>query len=173
LIRHSGDARPLLTELPKSAREIDSRFFASGVAYGDMINAAARGAGVAAGIASVLGALCLTLACVGIYGVAAYNVSQRKREVGVRMALGARPRTILAMMFKQNLRTVVIGAVVGVMGAIAFGLLLTSLLYGVSPTDPVALTATAAILFGTSSIAAWGPAHRAASVDPAITLRHE
>ncbi|MEX2263636.1 MAG: ADOP family duplicated permease [Bryobacteraceae bacterium] len=173
LIRHSGEAGPLMMELPKHAREIDRRFLASAAPYSETIANALRSANLSAAIASVLGTLSLLLACVGIYGVAAYNVSQRTREVGVRMALGARPRAILAMVLKQNLRTVVVGAAVGIVGAISFGRLLTSLLYGVKPTDPLAMLVTIAILFGTSALATWGPARRASRVDPAITLRHE
>lgn len=173
LIRHSGGAGPLLMELPKLAREIDRRFLASAATYSEIIAARFRGADVSAKLASVLGTISLLLACVGIYGVAAYNVSQRTREVGVRMALGAQPRAILSMVLKQNLRTVLAGAAVGIAGAIGFARLLTSLLYGVKPTDPVALAGTLAILLGTSALATWGPARRASRVDPAITLRHE
>lgn len=173
LLRHSGDAGPLMTELPKRAREIDRRCLASAVPYRDTIANKFRSAEVSAATASVLGTLSLLLACVGIYGVAAYNVSQRTREVGVRMALGARPRAIVAMILKQNLRTVVLGAMVGIACALGFSRLLTSLLYGVKPTDPLSLLVTIAILLATSALAAWGPAHRASRVDPAITLRHE
>ena len=128
---------------------------------------------MSASIAGVLGVLSLILACVGIYGVAAYNVSQRRREVGVRMALGARPRAILSMVLRQNLRAVAFGAGIGIASAAAFGRLLTSLLYGVEPSDPVALGATIAILLGMAVLATMGPARRAAQVDPAITLRHD
>jgi ABC-type antimicrobial peptide transport system permease subunit len=89
------------------------------------------------------------------------------------MALGARPQAILAMVLKQNLRTVLAGAAIGIAGAIGFGKLLTSLLYGVKPTDPAALVITISILFATAALATWGPASRASRVDPAITLRHE
>ncbi|MGH9720704.1 MAG: FtsX-like permease family protein, partial [Bryobacteraceae bacterium] len=173
LIRHSGDGSVLIMESPKLAREIDSRFLASAVPYNETIANSLRSADASAAVAGVLGALALSLACVGIYGVTAYNVSQRAREVGVRMALGARPRAILAMVLKQNLRTVAIGAAVGIAGAVAFGRLLTSLLFGVKPTDPLAMLVTITILFATSALATWGPARRASRVDPAITLRHE
>jgi predicted permease len=173
LIRHAGDAGPLLVELPKHAREMDNRYLASAAPYSDTIAGALRSADVSAAIAGVLGALSLILACVGIYGVAAYNVSQRTREVGVRMALGAQPQAILAMILQQNLRAVLIGAVLGIAGAIGFGRLLTSFLFGLKPTDPLAILVTIAILFGMSAFATWGPARRASRVDPAITLRHE
>lgn len=117
--------------------------------------------------------LALVLACVGNYGVAAYSVSQRTREIGLLMALGARPQSIVQMVLSENLRVVVIGACVGIAGAYAFGRLLTSMLFGVSPGDPRALLAAIAILMLTACAAAWLPAPRAAAVDPAITLRHD
>lgn len=173
LIRHSGDAAPLVIELPKRARELDRRLQITVAPYSDTIANARRVANVSASIAGVLGVLSLALACVGIYGVAAYNVSQRRREVGVRMALGAKPQAILSMILRQNLHAVAFGIAVGIAGAMAFGRLLTSLLYGVEPSDPVALSATIAILFGMAVLATLGPARRAAQVDPAIALRHD
>jgi putative ABC transport system permease protein len=173
LVRHSGDAGSLSVELSTRAKQIDRRLMPSAMTYGATIANAFRSADISAGIASVLGAISLLLACVGIYGVAAYNVSQRRREVGVRMALGARPEAILGMILKQNLRTVMVGGVFGIGGAIGFARLLASLLYGVQPTDPIALLATIAVLFGTAALASLGPARRASRVDPAITLRHE
>jgi len=160
-------------ELLKLARQIDRRLQVSAAPYEDTVARARRVANVSAGIAAVLGTLSLLLACVGIYGVAAYNVSKRRREIGVRLALGARPQAILNLILGQNLRAVVVGAVIGIAGAVAFGRLLTSLLYGLEPSDPVALSATIAVLFATAVLATWGPARRAARVDPAITLRHE
>ena len=105
--------------------------------------------------------------------MAAYSVSQRAREIGVRMALGARGMSIIQMILGENLRVVLIGGVIGLGGAFVFGRLLTSMLYGVKPGDPLALLATIGILLVTTGAAAWLPARRAASVDPAITLRHD
>ncbi len=173
LIRHRGDAVPLLLELPKLARQIDRRLQVSAAPYEETIERKRRVANVSAGIAAVLGLLSLLLACVGIYGVAAYNVSQRRKEIGIRLALGARPQAILQLVLGQNLRAVAAGAAIGIAGAAAFGRLLTSLLYGVEPSDPIALSAAIAVLLGTAVLATWGPARRAARVDPAITLRHE
>ena len=108
-----------------------------------------------------------------MYGVAAYNVSQRTREIGVRMALGARPGGILGMILRQNLRTVGTGAVIGVAGAIGFAQLLKKMLYGLAPTDPVALAATLVVLLSTAVLATLAPARRAATIDPSITLRQD
>jgi len=173
LIRHSGAREALMAELPKAARESDRRLMASVTPYSENVKRARESAAVTASVAGVLGMLALLLACVGIYGVAAYNVSQRSREIGVRMALGAQPLAILQMVLRQNMRTVLIGGVLGIAGAIAFARLLTSLLYGVKPADPLALAGGAAVILLSAAMASWGPARRAASVDPAITLRHD
>jgi len=173
VIRHAGNPATIMAELPKQARGLDRRFILSVKQYRDIVAKLRHSADLAAAVASVLGGLSLLLACVGIYGVAAYSVSQRTREIGVRAALGARPCQILTMVLKQNLRTVTIGAVIGIASAAGFGRLLARLLYGVSTADPLALAATITVLSITSTLAAWGPARRGSRVDPAITLRHE
>ena len=174
LIRHAPAAKDaLLAALPALARQQDRRFLATAVPYSETVASGFRAADMAAGVAASLGSLALLLACVGIYGVAAYNVSQRTREIGVRMALGAEPAGILAMVLRQNLRTVFYGAAIGVTGALGFGQLLKNLLYGISPADPLALSSALAILIVTALLATWAPAHRAAAIDPSITLRED
>ncbi len=174
LIRHApGAGEALLAVLPALARQQDKRFVATAAPYSQTVAAALRGVGVAAAIAAVLGALALLLACVGIYGVAAYGVSRHTREIGLRMALGARPAGIFAMVLRQNLRTVGVGVAAGVAGSIGFGQLLKGMLYGLSPTDPVALASALAILTATAVLAVLAPARRASAVDPAITLRED
>ncbi|MCC6540422.1 MAG: ABC transporter permease [Bryobacterales bacterium] len=174
LIRHAPGARDtLLAALPAVARQHDTRLLATAVPYSDTVASGLRSANLTAGIAAGLGSLALLLACVGIYGVAAYNVSQRTREIGVRMALGAQPAGILAMVLRQNLRTVLVGAAVGLVGALAFGQLLKNSLYGVSPADPLALGSAISILIVTALLATWAPARRAAGIDPSITLRED
>jgi predicted permease len=176
LIRFAGlaNAQSLATQSVKLARTIDPRLkMTSAEPYSLIIDRARQTTILVAAIAGVLSSLALVLACVGIYGVAAYSVSQRTREIGVRMALGAKPQSIAQMVLGENLRVVLVGAALGIAGAIAFGRLLTSLLFGVKPGDPTALFATMGILLATAGLAAWIPARRAASVDPAITLRHD
>lgn len=173
LIRHAGDAPALLAALPQLTRNSGGRLLGRASLYSEMIGKARRTASTTASIAGVLGGMSLLLACVGIYGVAAFNVTQRTREVGVRMALGARPMAIVRLVLSQNLRTVLAGATLGIAGAIGFGQVLKSLLYGVKPADPRALLATAAVLLAASALATWGPARRASRVDPAVTLRHD
>jgi predicted permease len=174
LIRHAPGARDaILAALPAIARQQDRRILVSAAPLSDNIVNGQRSANIAAGIAAFLGSLALLLACVGIYGVAAYNVSQRTREIGVRIALGARPAMILTLVLQQNLRTVLLGAAVGVAGAIGFAQLLKTLLFGLSPVDPIALSSTILILITTALLATWAPARRAAAIDPAITLRQD
>ncbi|HTI64215.1 MAG TPA: FtsX-like permease family protein, partial [Gemmatimonadaceae bacterium] len=122
--------------------------------------------GAASGIALVLGA-------VGLYGVMAYAVSLRQREIGVRMALGARPADVSRMVSLQGLTLAGIGVAIGLVSAIAVTRLLRGLLYDVSPTDPLTLIATSIALVIVAFVASWLPAHRAAGVDPATALRSD
>jgi predicted permease len=172
-VRHHGPAAPLLGLIPKAAGETDRRFFASAIPYSEYVDRARRSAAVAASMGSVFSVLALCLAFVGLYAVAAYQVSQRTREIGVRMALGAKPGQILRHMIAQNIRPVVVGSLLGIAGALALARLLTSLLYGVSPTDPAALLLTILMLSATAFLAVWPPARSAATVDPASALRSE
>ena len=116
-------------------------------------------------------AVALTLAAVGIYGVISYAVSQRVREIGVRMALGATMADVLRLVLRDGLVLTALGLAAGIIGALWGTRLLRGLLHGVSPTDPVALVSGVAILGIVGLIACYLPARRAARVDPAITMR--
>jgi len=119
------------------------------------------------------GALALTLAAVGTYGVIAYSVSQRTKEIGIRMALGASRRDVLRMVVGGGLRLAVAGVLIGVALSLAAGRLISTLLFGVRPSDPLTFTAVAATLLATAVFAAWIPARRATRVDPMVALRYE
>jgi putative ABC transport system permease protein len=117
--------------------------------------------------------IALLLTMVGLYGVVAYSVTRRTREIGVRIALGANCSTVLSMVLKRALAMVLIGLVLGLAGALAGGQLLQSMLYGVKPLDPAVL-ATACCLIGlTGALAAYLPARRATRIDPMVALRYE
>ncbi len=115
----------------------------------------------------------LALAAVGIYGVISYSVAQRTSEFGIRMAMGAQPRDVLAMVFRQGLLLGVIGVAVGAAGALALTRLMSGLLFGVSSFDPLTFVVMAVVLIAVTLAACWAPARRATRVDPMIALRYE
>lgn len=120
---------------------------------------------------TVLGVIGLMLATVGIFGVISYFVSQRQREIGVRMALGATPRKVQLLVVQQGVRPVVLGVVLGLLVSFAATRLLEALLYDVSATDPVTLVAVALGVMGIAIAAAVVPARRATRIDPLVALR--
>jgi predicted permease len=121
----------------------------------------------------VFGATALLLALAGIYGAVAFNVAQRTREIGVRVALGARTSSVVGLVLRSALFWVVVGLATGVVLALGAARAVASLLYGISPHDPLAYAAAAATLLIASLFAAWVPALRAARVDPMVALRSE
>ena len=122
---------------------------------------------------TIFGATALLLAAVGIYGVIAYAVTQRTREIGIRMAMGALRRNVLALIAASALRLAAAGIVTGIAGALLLTRLMKTLLYGVSPTDATTFILVSAVLTAVALAAACIPARRAARVDPVITLRWE
>jgi predicted permease len=124
-------------------------------------------------LAGVFGMLGLILAMVGIYGVISYTVTQRTHEIGIRMALGASFGDVLRMIIGKGLLLSFAGIAIGLCGALAVTRVMSSLLYGVSPTDPITFLVITALLASVSLAASYIPARRAAKVDPMIALRHE
>ena len=122
---------------------------------------------------SAFAGLALVLACIGIYGVMAYSVAQRMREIGIRMALGAQRNDVLSMVIGQGFRLTLLGTVMGIAGAIALTRFLSGLLYGVKPTDPLTFVVVSLLLTAVALLACYIPARRAMRVDPMVALRHE
>jgi ABC-type antimicrobial peptide transport system permease subunit len=117
--------------------------------------------------------LALALAAIGIYGVLAYTVGQRTREIGIRMALGARGSEVIGMVLWHGMRLILIGAAVGIAGALALSRLLSRLIYGVSTSDPLVFTVVPLVLIGVAFVASYVPAMRATTIDPIEALRAE
>jgi predicted permease len=139
----------------------------------DYLRAHLSGVEFQARVAGALGLLDLGLACLGLYGVLAYAVSRRTREIGIRMALGARPRTVLLEVLKHGLALPALGAALGVPIALVLGHTIRGLLYGVSPLDPLSILVSLALLLAVGLVACYLPARRAARIDPMTALRYE
>ena len=122
---------------------------------------------------ATLAAAGLLLAALGLYGVMAYTVGQRTGEIGLRMALGARPSDVLRLVVGQGLGLVAAGLLLGIAGAWMLSKLLSSALYDVSPSDPATFGAVAAVLAASALVACWLPARRATRIDPMAALRCE
>jgi len=120
---------------------------------------------------SLLGTIALALAAVGLYGVVAYSVTQRHRELGVRRAIGASNTAVIRLVLGGGLRFIAIGLGLGLAGALLTARFLGTLLFGVSPADPLTLTATLGVVTGVALAACWIPARRALRIDPVIALR--
>ena len=117
--------------------------------------------------------LALVLAAVGTYGILSYLVTERRREIGIRMALGANRRTVLGMVMSQGMILAVAGVVIGVVGALGINRVMTTLLFGIEPTDPTTIGAVVATIAGVAFLACYLPARRATLVDPMRVLRDE
>ena len=122
---------------------------------------------------AIAGAMALMLGVSGLYGVIAYAVSQRRREIGIRMALGAEPRDIRGLFLRRGFILAGMGMAIGLAGAVGFSRFMQSLLFGVTPLDPIAFTAMPLVLAAAAMLASYLPARRAIAVDPAETLRAE
>lgn len=173
IVRTAGDT-PIGDGLRHEVRALDPRLALVGVEtleqHMQLPLFPARAAGFLLGL---FGALALTLAVVGLYGVMSYSVAQRTREIGVRIALGARRIDVVRLVLSQGLRLTLIGIGIGVAGSLALTRVLSSVLYGISPTDPISFLAVAVVLTMVATAASYMPARWATRVDPMRTLRSE
>jgi ABC-type antimicrobial peptide transport system permease subunit len=172
--RTSKDPGALLAEVRLAVREVDSNLslYWPGTVreqvrelYGAQLSLAA--------LSGVFGILTLVFASIGLLGVVSYAVASRTSELGLRLALGARPGRILRGILRETLGLLMAGSVVGVIGAVVGVRLTSDLVYGVSPLDPASLLGATGLLIIVGLSAAYFPARRASRLDPAVTLRGE
>jgi len=161
------EVREALANLNPDLAVIDFRSFAQQVD-----NAFSQQTMIAT-LTSLFGLVALVLASVGLYGVTAYSVERRTNEIGIRMALGAERRKILGLVLREGGNLTLIGVVIGIVAALGLTRLMGTLLYGVSPSDPVTFVGAAVLLMAVALVASYIPARRAMHIDPAVALRHE
>ena len=172
IVRTEGDPTHLVAPVRAAIREVLPRQPILQIApMEDKVDAAAATPRFFTTLISVFGALALTLAAVGLYGIVAHVVRQREREIGVRVALGATPAHVVRLMLRRGMAPVLAGLAVGIPLALLATRLLRSLLYEVSASDPVTFLGVAALLAAVALVASWIPAQRAARVDPTVALR--
>ncbi len=173
-VRTAGDPASLGESLRREVQAVDPRLPVFGIStMEDMVSASLAPHRFPAQLMGGFAALALVLSGVGIYGVLAYFVGQRTREIGLRMALGAAAGRVTRMVLWQGLRPIAVGMAIGVAGSLAFGNLLAGLLYGVSAGDPWVMMGAAGTLLAAALLACYIPARRATRIDPMVALRCE
>jgi predicted permease len=174
MVRTRSEPTGLASSIGQTLQALDKNVPVTNIrSMKDLIGNSLYAARMGAALIGVFGLLALLLAAVGLYGVMAYAVSQRTREIGIRMALGAQRRDVLRLVLREGMTLVLIGSVLGLITAITVSRLLVSFLYGISATDALTFFATIVVLTIVAFIASLIPAHRATKVDPIIALRYE
>jgi len=174
VVRTKGDPMRLAPAIAREVRALDANQpFADPKPLDAYLNQSVAQRRFSMTLLGVFSGLALVLAALGIYGVLAYSVAQRTREIGVRMALGARDSAVAGMVVREALGVVCVGLVVGVVGAVALTRVLATLLYDISPTDPLTFAGVTLALGAVAVTASYFPARRAARVDPIVALRQE
>jgi predicted permease len=173
-VRTIGDPEALMGAVRTQVNQLDRNLaLTNGQTIGQTLAQGLWPSRMGAALLGLFGLLALVLASIGIYGVLSYSVSQRTSEIGIRMALGAQSKQVLALVLKQGMLLAVIGAVLGVVVALPVTRLASTLLYGVSPTDPLTYISITLLLMAVALLACYIPARRATRVDPLVALRYE
>lgn len=171
-VRTQGPPEPVLEPVRRQVQAMDSALpLLEPRTIGQVRNLSLWAPRMGAGLLSLFGLLATVLAALGVYGVVAYSVGQRRREIAIRMAIGAERRNVLGLILRQGMRPVVIGIVAGIAGALAVARMVASLLFGIGAADPLAFGSAALLLALVALAAVYFPARRASGLDPITALR--
>jgi macrolide transport system ATP-binding/permease protein len=175
LVSTDGSISPLLTAVGHEVRRVDANLPVIAAPLNTMVSmdpyfVVSRVGGL---LATIVGALGLLLACLGVYGMVSYSVAQRTREIGIRMALGAQSIQVLRLVLSEGFRPILLGIVIGVLASAGVSRALSATLFGLSLLDPVSFAGVSFLLITIALLATWLPARRATEVDPMVALRYE
>jgi predicted permease len=173
LARVQGSPAAFAQAIDREVRALDAHVLVKTARLEDNLELWTVAPRITSRLALALGLAGLVLASIGVYGVMAFAVAQRTREIGIRMTLGARRADVLRLVLRQSMRPVALGVVLGLAGCAAVSGVLSSLLYGVSPLDPLVFGGVSSFLVGVALLAAWIPARHATRVEPMAALREE
>jgi predicted permease len=174
IVKTDGDPRAVMAPLRREIEQLDPNMPVSHImTLNEFLEISVDETGGPADMVGVLGVLALLLAMVGVFGVMSYSVSQRTREIGIRIALGAQRSEILKLVLRKGVKITLIGVVIGLAGAVAATRVVSSFLYGVDPLDPVTFAGVSAALLAAALLACYLPAQWGTRVDPVGALRHE
>lgn len=174
VFRTGGDPRPSMAGLRQLVGQIDPSLNVKNVkTMHEVVNANVRQERIVAQGGGFFSIFALALACLGLYGVLSFAVAQRTREIAVRVALGAQNRNVLSLLLGEGVKLVLVGLSIGLAGVGIASRFLSSLLYGVSGTDPVTIVSVSMLLLLVALLASWLPARRATKVDPMVALRDQ
>jgi ABC-type antimicrobial peptide transport system permease subunit len=173
-LRTSGEPRDYAGTIQRVMRDIDPQVQVVGLqTMAEVVDQSLVQERFIAQTASAFSVIALLLACVGLYGVMSYTVTRRTNEIGIRMALGARSRDVVGLVMREVVLLVALGAAIGLLAALATLRLVSSLLFGLTATDPLTIVLATSLLLVVAALAGYLPARRASRVDPLIALRWE
>jgi predicted permease len=173
-VRYSGEASAIIAEVRRAVGEVDRNLpitYRSTLAR--QVDRSMTSHALIARLSAFFGLLAVFLACIGLYGLMSYAVTRRKNEIGLRMALGAGKSNVLWMVMRESLLLVALGIAIGVPAALAADRLVSRMLFGLSPADPLSMVGAAALLLAFAALAGYLPARKAVQVDPMVALRYE
>jgi predicted permease len=173
-VRAAGDPRSIAADVRRAIHEMDKNLTVTATTtLNEQIASSLNQERAMAELSSFFGLLALALACVGLYGLMAYSVARRTNEIGIRMAVGAKPRDVLRLVLREVLTLVIAGVAIGLPAALAATRLMSGMLFGLTPTDAVTMLMATCVLIAVAVFAGYLPARRASRVDPMVALRYE